>query len=51
MNMSYNSPRNALSKSEAGIAGISAELFSKADADMNGTLSKDEYAALVTNGK
>ncbi len=39
----------ALSKSEADAAGISKELFTKADADMNGTLSEDEYATLVTD--
>ncbi len=38
----------SLSKSEAATAGISEELFTKADADMNGTLSEDEYATLVT---
>jgi len=38
----------ALSKSEAATAGISEELFTKADADMNGMLNEDEYATLVT---
>lgn len=37
----------ALSKSEAATAGISEELFTKADADMNGMLSEAEYATLV----
>ena len=37
----------ALSKSEAATAGISKDLFTKADADMNGMLSEAEYATLV----
>jgi len=39
----------ALSKDEAATAGISTELFTKADVDMNGMLSEDEYATLVTD--
>ncbi len=41
----------ALSKGEAQAAGISKELFVKADVDKNGSLSQEEYATLTTDEK
>lgn len=41
----------ALSKGEAATAGISKDLFTKADADMNGMLSEDEYGSIATGSK
>jgi len=40
-----------LSKGEAEAAGISKELFTKADADADGSLSQKEYATLTTGEK
>ena len=37
-----------LSKGEAQAAGISKELFIKADANADGKLSPEEYATLIT---
>ncbi|HFQ90631.1 MAG TPA: EF-hand domain-containing protein [Desulfobulbus sp.] len=41
----------AISQSEAEAVGISKELFTKADADHNGTLNMDEFKNLTVQGK
>ena len=41
----------AISASEAEAAGISKELFIRADADHNGTLNMDEFKNLTVQGK
>ncbi len=41
----------AISASEAEAAGISKDLFAKADADHSGTLNQDEFKNISVQGK